>query len=168
MTYFLCESITSHYRLKLPKLYSVSSNEKRSPGFKSRFAWFVVQSAVVLANTWGYALFGVAFTYISPNYQWILGLLSPLPKVISIKLLLYVSFKSAGKESHGKSSIRDPCMHFMETKHCVFTAIIVGGVATPLTRYCILGVRCFISIFRCLKLIYGQYWNEKNLEDESK
>ena len=98
MTYYICESITSHYRPKLPKLYSVCSNEKRSPGFKSRLAWFVVQSAVVLANTWGCALFGVAFTYISPDYQWILGLLSPLPKVISIKLLIYVSFKSSGKE----------------------------------------------------------------------
>ena len=111
------------------------------------------QDLVLLANTWGYAFLAIAFTFVPSNYQWILGLFIPLPKIIYLKVLLFVCNKSAGSGPNGKSSIKLLMVHFTEAKQCIFCAMIVGGVATSETTYCILSIRTFLIIYKCYKII---------------
>ena len=133
--------------------FRVSEDISKAPDFTQRFAWFVLQFAIILANVWFYTVFGTAFAYVPPNYQWLLGLITPIPRILSTKLLLFACYKSAGKEKEGKYSIRYTCLHYIETKHVVFCSIIIGGIATRSTMYCILGMRCILSIYKCWKVI---------------
>ena len=110
------------------------------------------QDLVLLANTWGYAFLAIAFTFAPSNYQCILRLFIPLPKIIYLKVLLFVCNKSAGSGPNGKSSIKLLMVHFTEAKQCIFCAMIVGGVATSETTYCILSIRTFLIIYKCKKL----------------
>ena len=151
----LCSLMCSHVMINGKFCdFRVCTSIRYQPNFKQRFAWFISQNFVIVGSIWIYTLFGASFTYVPSEYQWILGLVSPLPKMISTKLLLYVCYKSAEPESYDKHSIKITCLHFMETKHVVFCSVIVGSVASQTTMYCILGVRCAIVVFKCCKLIY--------------
>ena len=114
-----------------------------------RFAWFLVQFVIVLGSIWVYTLLGIAFTYVPQDYQWLLGLITPLPKLVSTKLLLYACYKSAGPGKEGKNSIKYPCINALQTKHVVFCSVIIGSIATQFTIYCILGMRCIMSVYKC-------------------
>lgn len=122
--------------------------------FKIRFLWFLSQSLVIVAAAWGYSLFGTLFIYIPKDYQWILALISPLIREILVKLSLEVSYKSAGYGSRGICSIKQPCNHYMETRHAIAMSIIIGGVATPASTYCVIGMDFMINVYRGLKIIY--------------
>ena len=133
--------------------FRISKEIKNQPNFTKRFLWYMCQDLVLLANTWGYAFLAIAFTFAPSNYQWILGLLIPLPKILYLKVLLFVCNKSAGSGPNGKSSIKLLMVHFTEAKQCIFCAMIVGGVATSETTYCILSIRTFLIIYKCYKII---------------
>ena len=117
---------------------------------------------VIVASVWGYAFFGSAFATIPQEYQWILGLVSPFMKDLFSKLLLKVCYKSAGEGSNGKHSIQFPCLHYMTTKHAVFLAIIVGGVSTPVTTYCIIATDYAANLYKGLKIIYDNKYKNCN------
>ena len=104
---------------------------------------------IILGSIWVYALFGIAFTYVPSDYQWLLGLVTPLPKVVTTRVLLYACYKSAGPGKEGKYSIKYPCINALQTKHVVFCSVIIGSIATQFTIYCILGMRCIMSVYKC-------------------
>ena len=109
------------------------------PDIKQRYGWYFLQSLVmIIVNAMGYGVLGSLFVKIPQDYQWILALCTPLVKDAVTKIVLAVSFKSAGKDAYGKASVKFPAIHYVSTKHAIFLAVIVGGVATPATSFCII------------------------------
>ena len=121
---------------------------------------------VLITSVWSYSTLGSAYVNIQPEYQWILAFLNPLVREINFKLLYYVTCKAAGLDegSSGKS-IKVLTQHFAFVKHAVFLAVIVGGLATPTTNYCIASIDFIEAMFDCLKIIRkynnGQEFNGK-------
>ena len=50
----------------------------------------------------------------------------------------------------------------MTTKHAVFLAIIVGGVSTPVTTYCIIATDYAANLYKGLKIIYDNKYKNCN------
>ena len=119
----------------------------------------------LLLVLWGYAIFGTAFVKVPKHYQWILALLSPFVRDLAAKLMLAVAFKSAGKENKGKYSVKFPALHYVTTKHAVFLAIIVGGVATPATSICIMATD-FAKTLQSTWKIIRKYKNDPDSDIE--
>ena len=82
-----------------------------------------------------------------------MGLLTPIPREIFAKLLLKVIYKAAGNGSQENKWIEFLTQHYLLTKHAVFLAVIVGGVATPATNYCIVAVDFAEAMIDGLKVI---------------
>ena len=90
---------------------------------------------------WAYGVFGTAFVNVLQEYQWILALISPLAPYMALKLLRKVTYKAAGQAGFERTrSINFLTQHYITTKHAVFLAVIVGGVATPVTSACLMAV----------------------------
>ena len=99
-------------------------------------------------------MFGTAFIYIPREYQWLLALISPLIREFFVRFSLEISYKSAGNGSRGAYSVKFPCMHYMESRHATVLAIILGGVATQTSSYCIIGMDFAINIYHGLRIVY--------------
>lgn len=102
---------------------------------------------------WEYDTLATVFTNVPKDYQWILGFLHPYVMKFSAKLATKVALKAAGKESKRSSSIKRLVQHFITAKHAVFLSIIVGNVATPLTKYCIFANDFGRIIYAGLKIV---------------
>ena len=124
------------------------------PDFKKRYAWYISQIIVLLIGVWGYGIFGSALANAQPEYQWILALFNPLLRDINFKLLQYVTCKTAGAEegSPGKL-VKVLSQHYVYAKHGIFLAVIVGGVASPTTNYCIAAMDFIEATIDCLRII---------------
>ena len=133
--------------------FRIPSAMRKSDGFIARFAWFMSTyfSVITLAVT--YVFYGTAFALIDKEYQFVLALASPFIKDFFTKLLLEVAFRSAGKGSRGKKTIKVPIGHYMTTKHTVFLAIIVGGVAVPQTTYTLMAVDFVMAMYKGLQIL---------------
>ena len=143
-------------------LHRIESATRMRPDFKTRFLWCVNKAGMLLLIVWAYGTFGTAFANVPQEYQWILGLLSPLAKYIALKPLGEIVFKSAGEGSKEKYSIKISFKHYITTKHAVFLAVIVGNVATSLTTYCIIAIDFSITLCQALKVICKQ--NHENIQ----
>ena len=110
-------------------------------------------------------MFGTAFIYIPREYQWLLALISPLIREFFVRFSLEISYKSAGNGSRGAYSVKFPCMHYMESRHATVLAIILGGVATQTSSYCIIGMDFAINIYHGLKIVY-RFKQEGNISKE--
>ena len=111
-------------------------------------------------------MFGTAFIYIPKEYQWILALISPLIREFFVRFSLEISYKSAGNGSRGAYSVKFPCMHYMESRHATVLAIILGGVATQTSSYCIIGMDFAINIYHGLKIVYRFKQGENISKDQ--
>ena len=134
-------------------VFRVSKSTRAQAGFKTRFAWFSSTYLAVIILAISYGLFGTAFGVIPREYQWILALVSPFVRDFFKRILLEVAYRSAGEGSRGKKSIRYSIGHYMTTKHSVFLAIVVGGVSTPETTYCLMAVDFIKAIYDGIKIV---------------
>ena len=110
---------------------------------------------------WSYTGLGTAFAMIPQDYQWTLGLVCPIVRSICAKILQEIGFKASGSGSKGTRTartIRISVNHFMETRHGIFLAIVLGG-ANQATVYCILGADFVINIYHGFKVIYEKNKN---------
>ena len=107
----------------------------------------------ILFLIWGYGIYGTAFVQVPTEYQWVLALLSPLVRDFYSKLFLKVAQKAAGNEYRGKRSLKFLVAHYVSTKHAVFLTIIVGGVATPASSFCIMMTDFAKTLQTTLKII---------------
>ena len=136
---------------KITNIFRFSETTLENPDFKIRYAWHVSQIIVLLIGVWGYGIFGSAFANAQPEYQWILALFNPLLRDINFKLLHYVTYKTARKVGDSsEKSVKTLTQHYVYCKHAIFLAVIVGGVATPTTNYCIATVDFIKAIIDCL------------------
>ena len=115
----------------------MSKETRDKHDIKRRYAWHWKIIVFILFLVWGYGIYGTAFVQI-PKFQWVLALINPLVRDFYTMLFLKVVQKAAGKEFRGKKSLKFLVAHYVSTKHVVFLAIIVGGVATPASSICIM------------------------------
>ena len=133
--------------------FRIEKTTRIQPDFNKRFAWFWCTQGALILVVFGYKTFGTAFANVSEEYQWILGLLSPFAKDITVKILSHLVYKSAGPHAQGRRSMKFPLGHYITTKHAVFLAVIVGNVSTPLTSYCIMATDFSKTVYTGLKII---------------
>ena len=93
------------------------------------------------------------FASVPKDYQWIIGLLSPLAETISYYILRKASEKPSGSNGKKKSSVKLRLLHYTITKHEVFLAVIVGNIATTLTTYTLIAMDFAIMTFKAWKII---------------
>ena len=114
----------------------------QDPNIKKRFAWYVLCAAgVIPVMTWGYSVLGFVFAIFPTDYQWILGVLSPLVREMFIWMIQETVYRGAGEGARDQYSIRLTSSYYMETRHAIFLAIILGSIATPITCYCVIGIK---------------------------
>ena len=122
--------------------------------FKKRYFWFLQNGMFQVFVLSGYGVLGSLFVNISPEYQWTLALATPLVREAFTWLSLKLAYKSAGKGSEGKDSVKFPVQHYMATKYAVFLAIIVGNVATEVTSNLILIMDFIEQMYHGLKIVW--------------
>ena len=54
----------------------------------------------------------------------------------------------------------------MEVRHASFLAIMLGGVATQATTYCVIGMDFALNIYHGLKIVYKLKYSNKSNKDE--
>ena len=91
---------------------------------------------------------GSAMSNISKNYQWILALATPLLREINIWAMVRACSKATGGAVPHKIIV----CHYLETRHAIFLSMILGGIATTESTYCIIAVDFFINIYHGLKI----------------
>ena len=143
--------------------FRLENEARQHSAIKVRYAWFWAKVGFIILVMTGYGAFGNAFANVPQEYQWILGLLSPIAKDLSLKLLIKIVYKSAGLGSTGAKSCKFPVIHYITTKHAVFLAIVVGNVSTPLTTYCIIATDFAKTVYTALKIIRNKR-RGKNVE----
>ena len=86
---------------------------------------------------------------ISPNYQWIIALATPLMREISVWAMLKACSKAGGAAVPHKliASL------YIEAWHAVFLSIILGGIATTESTYCIIAFDFILNIYHGLKIV---------------
>ena len=116
-----------------------------------RYSYFWLKIFLVAVVYWVYGFLVKPFEKIPQDFQWILGLLTPLPKLLWVKLFLKVCSKAHGSIPH---SVKISVVHNLQIQHALFMVITMGFTATRTTTYTILGLKLGISMFRSLKIIY--------------
>ena len=108
---------------------------------------------IVGVGGWGYVFFATVFVRMPSEYQWILALICPLVVEFFAWILLSIACKAVGGscEFHGPKLA---CLHYVESKHAMFLAIMVGSVANDLSTWIILGMGFVINIYQGLKIVY--------------
>ena len=141
------------------RLYSA---QDKPNNLNERFAWFFfgLNLGVIIGVSSIYPLLGTAFSIVPKKYQWILALTTPLVREFWVWIGAKVAFKASGTM---KASTKYICQHYMETKHAVFLAVILGGVATTESTYCILALDFAINLYHTIRIIKsGGLTNEKS------
>ena len=133
--------------------FRMPSSFRKETSCLKRYIWFWVFSGVQIARIWIYTSFGVVFSIVPQEYQWLLGLISPILREIVMFLSFKASYKAAGEEDSLRKSIYFVCSHYAETSHAVAIAVIISGVATTESTLCILGMDFIINVYHGIKII---------------
>ena len=132
----------------------MESPKKGTPGFGKRFLWFVTCDLMQMAAKFTYAAYGIGFAIVPSEYQWMLGLASPLLRELFIILFCKAGYNASGDDfKKGDFNVRYSATQCAEIRHCVTMALIIGGAATELTAYLILALDFAINLFRCFMII---------------
>ena len=131
---------------------------------QKKYGWFFLSQCFLLLAAWVYGFFTTAFLNTPSDNQWVLGLISPLVREFFVWMLIKIVFKALGE--HNNTSAKLSCIHYMESRHSLFLAIMMGSVATPATTYIIVGMDFVINIFSGLKIVYKlRYSKEENAKE---
>ena len=130
---------------------------------KTRYAWFLGRYFVIFFAIWSYQIFGFAFVNFPTDYQWILAFFTPFARYIFANLLQKVIKKAAGEGCPKEKWIQFLLIHYVTTRHTIFLAVIVGGVSTPETSYCIVAID-FVKVIQSGWKIIQKYKHGHNVE----
>ena len=131
----------------------VPTTVRANPGFKTTYVWYIAKTSPSLIITHAYSGLSMLFASVPKDYQWIIGLLSPLAETISFYILRKASEKPSGSNGETKPSVKLRLLHYVITKHEVFLAVIVGNIATTLTTYTVIAMDFAIMTFKAWKII---------------
>ena len=79
--------------------------------------------------------------------------MSPMVREILTILTIKISQKASGEDSYDKFSTKFANIHYIETTHAIFLAIIIGGVATQASTYCIISIDFLMNIYYGMKVV---------------
>ena len=148
--------------------YRIPKSTLTQPNFQKRFVYFLCGELVIVGvGGWGYVFFSTIFVNMPLEYQWILALICPLVKEFFAWLLLSITYKAVG----GSCEFHRPklaTLHYIESKHALFLAIMVGSVANSLSTWIILGTDFVINIYQGLKIVYMLKSSEEVKHKEGK
>ena len=128
------------------------------PNFKKKCAYLALKWYLNIFVYLIYESLVTPFEIIPQDFQWILGLLTPLPKILFIKLFLKICSKAYGQITH---SIKVCVVHNIHIQHALFMCITMGFTANRITSYTIVGLKLFISLFKGLKIMYKLKYSKK-------
>ena len=150
----------------LYSFHRLSKSTRKAPDFKKRYAWHCSQFvAQLLLVVFLYSFIGSTLINMPQDYQWVLVLFTPLVLEICTRLMLEVAYRSAGKKYRGKYSVKLPVIQFVASKHSVFLAVMLGGVATPASTYVIIILDVVDALSSGLKIIYKmKYKHNEDIE----
>ena len=104
----------------------------------------------------------MSFVWIPRDYQWIIGILSPVMREFEFWQFRYLSNLAATDNPQTRTLFR---RHYMETRHCMFIAVNLAAIATDTTTYLILGIDFAINMFTCLKIVYNMKYRKHSYEE---
>ena len=125
---------------------------RKDPIFQKRFGYFIGSEFATVVFVGVYVILGVGFLIIPLRYQWMLGLACPIFRQIFSWALFKLVSKAAGTDAD-LYKVEFLCNHYVESKHAIFMAIILGSVATDTTTYCIIGADFLINIYHGATII---------------
>ena len=127
--------------------------------FQKKFAYFCLKVILNIVAATMYELVLVTpFKIIPQHFQWMLGLLTPLPKMLLIKLYLKICSKAHESIPH---SVKVSVVHNAQIIHALAMVLFMGSVTNRTTSYTILGIKLFISMYKGLKIIFMLKFNKK-------
>ena len=152
----------------MPKIVRTDSH------FKKRFGFYFVAQCLRPITAWLYGFLGTAFLKVPIEYQWIIGIFTPLVRELFVWTLLEVSYKASGisnlagliQGNHGSHSkypqkLKLSCIHYMGSRHALFLAVVMGSVATSATTNVIIALDFFINVYLGMKIIYLLKYSKK-------
>ena len=111
-----------------------------------------------------YGFLAIPFKIIPQDFQWILGLLTPLPKMLFIKIFLKICSKGYGSITH---SAKVTVVHYLQITHALFLVLTMGYTATPATSYVILILDFVMNVYNGLEIVYKYKKGYPSLEGRS-
>ena len=96
-----------------------------------------------------YDFLATTMSGVPQEYQWIVAVLSPLLREYGI----WIETKMSSMASSGVAPHKLVVRHFIETRHAVFLSVMLGGIATPESTYCIIAMDFLINIYHGLKIV---------------
>ena len=130
-------------------LYRIDKNDKKQPGFWRRYLWFVGLYINLIFVMFCYVSFVLVMSSIPQKYQWILALISPLMRQIFLWVIEKLASKASGEALPHKLVIRD-CIN---TWHAIIISVLLGGIASIESAYCIITMDFLINIFNACRII---------------
>ena len=135
--------------MTLKSLRRFSKEAKQEPNFWARYLWVLVINGLVILFVWIYKSLATQMINIKPEYQWILALLVPLLREVSIWTLL----KAVSKAAVGFSPNEMTVYHSFETRYAVFLSIILGSIATAESSYCLIAIDFLTNLYHGIKIV---------------
>ena len=130
-------------------LLRIEKEIRQQPGFWKRFLWFLGANYFVISGVVTYAALAFAMSIVPQEYQWLLATASPLVRKVYVWVSVKLGYKASGGASPHKLVIND----FLESRHAFFMSVMLGGLATDESAYCIIGMDFLINIYDAYKII---------------
>ena len=148
--------------LRMPK------HARKDKQFRKRYAWFFLTQLTGLLIAILYQIWTTAFIKVPQDYQWVLGLLTPIiVKDIFVWALDNLSSRATGQNRTDATNLS--CLHYIESKHAIFVSIMMGSILTPFTTWIILGMDFVMNIYTGLKIVHLlKYSKKENAEDDGR
>ena len=141
---------------------------RKDKKFRKRYAWFFLTQLTGLLIAILYQIWTTAFIKVPQEYQWVLGLLTPIiVKDIFVWALDTLSSKATGQNKTHATNLS--CVHYIESKHAIFVSIMMGSILTELTQWIIIGMDFVMNLYTGLKIVYKlKYSKKENAVDDSR
>ena len=135
---------------------------RKSKKIKKRYRFFIATAVYYSMSYYQYIAFSIIFEYVPLNRQWSIAIMLPLLREVNIWIIEMLAQKSADGTD---TSVTIATTHLVNTRHCIFLAVMVGTKATNLSSWIILLADFFYNLYLTLKIIWIKKTkpnNEKN------
>ena len=111
--------------------------------------WLLGMYCLGLFYVWVYSTLATELSRIQPEYQWILILVVPVVREVSVWTFHKASHNAAGESLPTKMTLN--C--YYETRYVVFVAIFLGSIATPESSYTLIAADFLTNLYRGLMIV---------------
>ena len=87
---------------------------QKDPKFRKRFFLFFLSGNLRAVAAYSYGLWGTVFVYVPRDYQWVIGILTPIFREFWIWILLEITYRAAG--SREDQSVKLTGLHYMASR----------------------------------------------------